>query len=511
MRDVLLHIGGKPRKLLPLPGIEHEGVGRTLQILIRGIAPGFQNHGKTSGSTQTRYDRRSTEVHLAFRIKRQRVPYHLHSLVYVRFLPFLPRFQDDRELAVRLIAAHTRTASGDIQDILYVRLPHKEVHGTFRHYARPFEGGTYRQFQFHCKIALVLLRHEAARHKTRDHPYPYQRDAEKRKHPCRNPETFPYYLLIEPVAFREALVYLSENEVFLLVRLRSLQENGAHHRAKRQRHNSGNYDRYRNSDGELSEKLSRNAGKETYRDEHCTEHQRHGDKGASDSLHRFLGSFIRRQMLFPHYPVDIFHDDDGVIHDNTDGQDKAQQCHHVQGESENQHYAERSHQRDRYGNGRDKCRSPALQRKEDHEYHQQQCLEQCPVDMMDGLRYVGGHIEWYVVCNTFREGFGNLLHLLLHVFGHFQGVGAREHIDIHHGSIASVDTALRIVGLRLKGNPGHILQSYDGAVLSRSDDYVLELADRRKPSCRSDRDSHIHILDGLLSQHACSGLPVLVL
>ena len=176
-----------------------------------------------------------------------------------------------------------------------------------------------------------------------------------------------------------------------------LEEFGAHHGTEGQGHYRGNDHRHGDSDSELAEKLSCDSREEAHRHKHGAQHQRHRHKRSPDPAHRFLRRLVRRQMLLGHYPVHILHDHYGIIHHDTYRKDEPEQSHHIQGEPEHKHNPECPYQgyRDRYR--RNQGRPPALQGQEDHQNHQQQSLEQSPVDMMYGFRYISGHIERDIV------------------------------------------------------------------------------------------------------------------
>lgn len=197
--------------------------------------------------------------------------------------------------------------------------------------------------------------------------------------------------------------------------------------------------------GELAVELSGYARQETYRHEYGAKHERHCYECSAEIAHRLLGGLIRRQMFLVHYTVDILDHDDGVVDHNTDRQDKSQQREHVEREAEHEHDAERTYER--YGDGDygNERRPPALQREEDDQYHQQQGFEQRTVDVVYRLRDVGGHVERDLVGDSFGESGADLLHRFAHRFGDLHGIGARQHVDVEHGGVASVYTALGAV------------------------------------------------------------------
>ena len=152
-----------------------------------------------------------------------------------------------------------------------------------------------------------------------------------------------------------------------------------------------------------------------------------------------------------------------------------------------------------------------MQREENHEDHQQQGFEQCVVDLPDRLRDVGGHVERYLVGDAFGEAAADLLHRLAHRARHLHGVGARQHVDVHHGRIAAVDAALGAVRRGFERDARHVAQADERSVGVGADDDLLEFAHRRKASAGGDRDRDVEVRDGLLAQYARRRFAVLVL
>ena len=216
-------------------------------------------------------------------------------------------------------------------------------------------------------------------------------------------------------------------------------------------------------------------------------------------------------MLLRHDPVYILHHHDGIVHHYTDGKDKSEQSHHVQGKPEDEHHTESTDQRYRYRYGRYQGRPPALEREEHHQYHKDESFEKGLVHMMDGLGDIGSHIERYVVRYSLGKTCADFLQSGLYIPGHFHGIRPGKHIEVHHRGVLPVDAALRIVRLGLKGYPRHILEPDYRSVVARPQDNVLELAHRRKTSRSSNRDRNVHTVDRLLPQHSCRRLTVLVL
>ncbi len=293
--------------------------------------------------------------------------------------------------------------------------------------------------------------------------------------------------------------------------MRRTQQLGAHHRRKSQSHHRRDHHRHGDRHRKLSVELTGDARQEAHRHEYRAQHERHGHKSAPEVFHRLGGSLKRRYLLGVHYTIHILHHHDGVVDHYADGEYQTEKGQHIEREAEYEHHSECAHERDRHGDDRYQCGAPVLKRQEHHGYHQQQRLEKRSVDMMDRLLDICRHVERYAIAYAGREAAGYHLHLALYSLGHLHGVGAGEHIDVDHSSIAAVDTALGGIARGLKRHPGHITQTYHRAVVIGTQHDILELFDRRQAAAGYYGHGHIDIGHWRLSE--CSGgrLAVLIL
>ena len=92
----------------------------------------------------------------------------------------------------------------------------------------------------------------------------------------------------------------------------------------------------------------------------------------TSSIARTVAS--RGDMPFFDVMLDRFHDDDGVIDDQTDGEHESEERERVDGEPEERKKHEGADQRDGHGAERDQRRAPALQEDEDDEDDEQRAL-----------------------------------------------------------------------------------------------------------------------------------------
>ena len=126
------------------------------------------------------------------------------------------------------------------------------------------------------------------------------------------------------------------------------------------------------------------------------------------------------------------------------------------------------------------------------------------------LRDVSGHVEGYLVSETFWEIMAYLLHCRLDALGNLHGIGSGQHVDIQHGGVPAVDAALGIIGRSFERDTRHVFQADDRPVGVGPHDDVLEFADRRQTPLRRDGDRHVDAVHGGLPQYPGSRFAVLV-
>src|SRR5262249_35181192 len=136
-------------------------------------------------------------------------------------------------------------------------------------------------------------------------------------------------------------------------------------------------------DGELFVELPTEAADEGGGHEDGAEHQRDGDDGTGDFVHGPAGGF-RRFQAQAEVGLDIFHDDDGVIHHDADGQYQAKEREVVDGKAQRVHHGKRPHQRYGHGGQGDQGSAPRLEKEHDDDDHKPNGFEQGRDDGSDG-------------------------------------------------------------------------------------------------------------------------------
>jgi hypothetical protein len=126
--------------------------------------------------------------------------------------------------------------------------------------------------------------------------------------------------------------------------------------------------------------------------------------------------------------------DDGVIDDQADGQDQAEERERVDGEAEQREEHEGADQRHRHGQERDERGPPALQEDEDHQDDQHQGLEEGVLDFLDAFGHRQGGVQGHDVVEVRRKALLEFLHQLFGAVGRLDRVGARHLVEGDQGA-----------------------------------------------------------------------------
>ena len=173
-----------------------------------------------------------------------------------------------------------------------------------------------------------------------------------------------------------------------------------------QRHNAGKYHRNGDGNGELLVQLTRHATHEGGRNKYGAQHQHDSDNRASHLVHRVPCCFFGREAELVHVALDVFDHHDGIVNDDTDGENHAEQGQSVDREPQHVHTGEGADDGDRYCQQRDQRRPPVLQEYEDHDHDQRQRFKEGMDYFFDGeLHELGGVIR-EIPTDTCRETFG---------------------------------------------------------------------------------------------------------
>ena len=256
---------------------------------------------------------------------------------------FFKRFQrEENNSLVRRDAEAADAQAGKRNRRIHAGQFQADVRHPADHGFRAVERRAVGQLREGDEILLVLRRHKTGRHLV-ETPAGQQhqpaindeRDGALAQHAAdaagiflTRPRKYPVERIEKPA---ERLFHHARNPVFR--RMMVFQQYRAQRGRKRQRIERGNDRRDRNRHRELLVKLAGQAADECRRHEHRAQHQRRRDDRAGHFVHGLPRRVVRRQTARD-VALDVFHDHDGVVHDNADGQHEAEQRECVDAETE---------------------------------------------------------------------------------------------------------------------------------------------------------------------------------
>ena len=186
--------------------------------------------------------------------------------------------------------------------------------------------------------------------------------------------------------------------------------------------------------------------------------------------------------------LDVLDDDDRIVDNEADCKHHRKECQRIDGEIQQNERAECTNERHRHGEQRDECRAPTLQKEEDDEHDEQQCLEEGMHNLLDGCVDVVCTVKDRLHLQSGREGLLRLLEDLAHLGkrNHRVRVGGQLNTKADGGIAVKFRNNTILTLPRL--NACDILQTDKRTVLARGDDDVAELLGGRKSSLHLARE-----------------------
>ncbi len=146
-------------------------------------------------------------------------------------------------------------------------------------------------------------------------------------------------------------------------------------------------------EGELPVKLAGDAAEEGARDEDGHEDEGDADDRAEYLAHRLDRGGLGVGAIVVDVVGGVLDDHDGIIDDDADGEDQAEEGQEVDGEAQRGHADEGAEDRDGHGRGGDEHGAPVLEKHEDHDEHEDAGLEEGLVNLVDGVIDELGGVE----------------------------------------------------------------------------------------------------------------------
>ena len=216
---------------------------------------------------------------------------------------------------------------------------------------------------------------------------------------------------IEPVveSVKETVEY-----TLCSILLLGLQHQRAECRGQRQRDEGGNRHRDCNRERKLLVEHAHHAAEEGNGDKDCCKHEGNRDNRPLHLGHRTLRRINRRKPTL-HMMLDVLDDDDRIVDNEADCKHHRKECQRIDGEIQQNKRAECTNERHRHGEQRDERRAPTLQKEEDDEHDEQQCLEEGMHNLLDGCVDVVRAVKDRLHLEAGREGLLRLLEDLAHL------------------------------------------------------------------------------------------------
>ena len=236
---------------------------------------------------------------------------------------------------------------------------------------------------------------------------------------------------------------------------------GCHRHRVDRRDDRRNGNRHR----ELAKELAADAAQEAAGNEYRAEHQRDGEYRAGDFLHRLDRGGARIQAGGDQ-PLDVLQHDNGIIHDNADGQHQAKERQVVQRKTHRSHDGERANQRHRHVNHRQDHRLPVLQKHQHDDGDQDDRVAKRIKHLVDRFADERRRVVNDLVVEAVRKAGLQFLHLGIHATGGVESVGAWKLKNGQRDRRLAIERAGLVVLLRASFDTGNIAQSDDASGLS---------------------------------------------
>ena len=265
---------------------------------------------------------------------------------------------------------------------------------------------------------------------------------------------------------------------FALVAVRAGLAAGKDPGRPRRRHGHGvdgrDDHRHRDGQGELAEELAGDAAEEGAGQQHRAEHQRHGEDRPGDLVHCLDRGFAHGQALVQP-ALDVLQHDDGVVHDEADGQHQPEERQVVQGEAHQAHDGEGPDQRDCHVDHGQEQGFPVLQEQQDDDGNQDDGLAQRMEHLIHGFADERRGVVDDGVTQPLGEAGFQLPHLGLDAVGGVQGVRVWQQKDDNTRRRPAVQLPERVLVSGPQLGPADVPEVGDFPVRAGLENDVCEL------------------------------------
>ena len=177
--------------------------------------------------------------------------------------------------------------------------------------------------------------------------------------------------------------------------------------------------------GKLAKELAGDARHKGRRQKDRDEHQGDAHNRAGQFAHGLDGRIVGGESCID-IVRGVFHNDDGVVHHDADGQNQGKQGHEIDREAEQSHGGKGADDGDRHGGGGHQGGPEVLEEDHDDDEHQDAGFIQGVVHRVDGIADKHGGVVINAVFQAGREMLAHRVHGLAHLPAHIDGIGARQ-------------------------------------------------------------------------------------
>ncbi len=246
------------------------------------------------------------------------------------------------------------------------------------------------------------------------------------------------------------------------------QQARTHHRRQGERDDAGDDDRTREGEREFAKQRAGQTGDKANWRIDRGKRDRHRNHRRGDLVRALQGRVARGHPLF-HVAIDIFNDDDRVVHDETDRQHEREQGQEVQRIAKREKNCHHADERKRNGHDRDNRRAQIAEEKENHHDDDQRRFAKRLFDFSDR-----GTDEFRRVIGDGGVEPGGKLRLefrksLADIVDHIEGVRRRGRVNADEDSLETFESGGRIDRLRAEFDIGYVAEPYQRVAACRDD------------------------------------------
>ena len=337
--------------------------------------------------------------------------------------------------------------------------------------------GVGRHAHFHHQQALVFIRQEGRRYLLEQKAGTHH---DQQEHHQIAPTTRQHAAdaALETLGAAVEAAVEPAKEAFLLVQ--GLAGLGRLEDGRAQRRGEDQCDQYRqrhadhDGDGELAVDDTGRAAEEGHGHEHGGQHHADTDQRALDLVHGFAGRFQRRQPFVMHQALYVFHHDDGVVHQQPDGQYHGVHGQHVDVQAEQRQQGEGTEQDHRHRQGGNQSGAEALHEQIHDQEHQHNRFDNGHHYRADRCLHHGCGVIGVDDFHAFREERPLGVQYRAYAFNRLQQVATRGQTQGNRCGGHTVETAGNGIVVRAQADFRDVLHAHLRAVLVDLDQNLTE-------------------------------------